>query len=110
MNIRFEKNQIRIRITELEASELVRNSLVIEKFQYLPFNEPLVVELRTTEKIFSFSLGKNKYILDVPVSKLSGKSGESFRESTCEATVTIHQELIQIIFEIDIFKRKKNPN
>ena len=106
MHLRFEKNQLRIRVLQNEASLLLDHKNLTEYFPFSSSADPIQLHVEICEANFSFVVKGSILKLEVPRQLLQKKIQTSGRDPVCTLITNLNGVSTEIVFEVDVFKKK----
>lgn len=107
MNLRFDKNQIRVRIWQAETNLLLDDKVLRESFAFSDSADPIQLQIEASEADFKFEAHRSVLRLVVPRGTLLKALQTSERDPVGVLTAVIHGANREIIFEVDVFKKRE---
>lgn len=108
MNLRFDKNQLRIRVLQKEASLLLDNKSLNEKFPFSNLAEPISIQVLTHNSDFKFETHGSNIKLLIPRDLLNNAIQNFSKDPVCRLTTPLQNQTTEILFEVDVFKKRED--
>ena len=110
MNLRFERNQIRIRVSQGEAFLLLDHKILQESFPYSNFAQPLQIQIQVHIGNFRFDESLSMIKIFVPQELLKIALQNPGKDPVCCLTASLQNLNTEIIFEVDRLKKREESN